>query len=180
MARMPELLPEVTDSKRLTPGARAVMAVQISQIALGVGVGHSLPGEIDSLGILLATRLAMLRALRALALPVDFVIVDGPPLVRLSALLPDARQEHIVDGDRRVLSVAAASIVAKVARDGIMSRLEGSRARARYGFRRHKGYGTPDHVRALLQFGSSPYHRLTWRPMRLLGARESIPQLHHG
>jgi ribonuclease HII len=122
------------------------------------------PEEIDALGIVPATRLAMERALRALPIPAEALIVDA---LTLPVSLP---QRVLVRADARCLSVAAASIVAKVTRDRWM--VEVDRLYPAYGFARHKGYGTPAHRRALHLHGPSPIHRRTFAPVQGLLFRE--------
>ncbi len=149
----------VTDSKLLSPTRREALLDVVYEVALGVGVGWAAPDEIDALGILPATRLAMRRALEALpfypdALLLDYVRLPDVPLPQ--AALPKA--------DGRCLSVAAASIVAKVSRDRQMVALD--RRYPGYGFARHKGYGTAAHRAALARLGPSPLHRMSWAPLR--------------
>jgi ribonuclease HII len=133
----------------------------IQEQALAVGIGAVAPAEIDALGIVSATRKAMTLALAAISPPVDHLLID-----HLS--LPDlcTPQESMPRGDVRVLSIAAASIVAKVSRDRMMIDLD-----ARYpgyGFARHKGYGTAQHRQALQTLGPSDVHRLSFAPLRTL------------
>jgi ribonuclease HII len=118
-------------------------------------------GTIDELGIVPATRQAMGLAIVQLDLPPDFLLIDFLNLPGLSIL-----QKGITSGDALSLSIAAASIVAKVTRDRLMIQLD-----ARYpgyGFARHKGYGTRQHRESLARFGLSPIHRLSFAPMRLM------------
>jgi len=145
----------VRDSKKLSPARREALSKHIRAAALGVGVGWALPGEIDEVNILQATFLAMRRALSRLRVdaPGTFVLVDGDK--EIPGLRP--RQRALVRGDDRSLAVASASIVAKVLRDRWLRRLD--RLYPAYGFARNKGYGTPDHLRALAESGPSPLHR---------------------
>lgn len=146
----------LNDSKRLAPEVRADLAAVVRRKAAGAGLGWSSPAEIDGLGIAEATRLAMRRALAelsALGLAVDLVLVDGHPVRDLG--LP---QRAFVGGDRRVAAIAAASILAKVARDAVMA--SEHVLRPWYGFAAHKGYGTPEHLQALRRHGPSSLHRL--------------------
>ncbi len=157
---LPEALSEVRDSKLLSPAARERLFPLIRERALAVGVGHASAEIIDREGILPATRLAMAEALGALSLRAGAVLVDGP--LRLGpATLP---QRAIVHGDRYSLSIAAASILAKVSRDRYMSAL--SELFPDYGFSRHKGYGTAEHRQALGRLGPCPEHRLSFAPLR--------------
>lgn len=151
-------LAEVRDSKQLDSATRARLLPHILSTATGVGVGAAGPELVDALGIARAGDLAMLRALSALPCAVDFLLVDGFRL-KLSRL----PQRAVVRGDQSVLSIAAASIVAKVHRDAWMVRL-GIEVPG-YGFDRHKGYGTADHLRAIRARGATVHHRLTWAPL---------------
>lgn len=151
-------LADVRDSKQLSPHQREALSGIIRGVALAVGVGWAEVEEIEGLGILPATRLAMARAVRQLPGPVDALLID---YVRLPEVpLP---QRALPRADARCLSVAAASIIAKVERDRRMAELD--REYPGYGFADHKGYGTPQHRRALRQRGPSPLHRRTWRPV---------------
>lgn len=158
-ADVAERLAGVRDSKRLGAAARVALAAVIRSVALTVGVGRAEAVEVDALGIRTATEIAMLRALAALQPPADHALVDGLP-VRLLRL----PQRAIVGGDRTVLSIAAASIVAKVTRDAAMIAL--GAADPDHGWDAHKGYGVAEHLRALSTCGPTTQHRLTWAPMR--------------
>lgn len=158
-----EALSGVRDSKLLSPRRREALSRRVREVALAVGVGWAEVEEIDGLGILPATRLAMVRALRQISGPVDALLLDFVSLPEVS--LP---QRALPRADARCLSVAAASIIAKVERDRRM--VEMDRAYPGYGFARHKGYGTPQHRQALQRLGPSPLHRRTWGPLlRLAG-----------
>jgi ribonuclease HII len=150
----------VRDSKLLTPLRRRAMRDLILKTALAAGVGSARPDEIDSHGVVPATRLAMQRALGALgAVQPDALLIDYIPL-------PEVRlpQRHPAKAEELSLSVAAASILAKVVRDWYM--IEVDSTYPDYGFVRHKGYGTPEHHAALRQLGPSPIHRMRFRPVR--------------
>ncbi|MBN2289327.1 MAG: ribonuclease HII, partial [Candidatus Glassbacteria bacterium] len=125
---------------------------QIMDRSLAVGVGVADHEEIDRINIYNASLSAMYRAVEDLGMVPDVVIVDGPMVLRL-----DLAQQAVPGGDSKCLSVAAASIVAKVARDRMMR--EYDREYPGYGFARHKGYGTEDHLRALGELGPCPIHR---------------------
>lgn len=154
-----QLLDGVRDSKLLSAGRREALLPVIREVALAVGVGWGEVGEIDRWGIVPATRLAMGRAVEDLDGHVDALLVD---YVRLPAIsLP---QHSLPKADCRCLTVAAASIVAKVERDRLMVALD--RDYPGYGFARHKGYGTAEHREALTDLGPSAVHRMSWRPMR--------------
>ncbi|HXW84505.1 MAG TPA: ribonuclease HII [Candidatus Binataceae bacterium] len=142
----------VHDSKQLTAERREELVVQIRERALAIGVGVGEVEEIDRVNIYWATVRASQRALAALVSVPDHVLVDGRGLPGLE--LP---QTHIVGGDRKSFCIAAASIVAKVTRDRIMTELDVHYPN--YGFAQHKGYCTADHIEALGRHGPSPIHR---------------------
>lgn len=155
----PLRIPGLQDSKRLSADRREALAVRIREEALAWAVGVATVEEIDALNIRAAARLAQARAVAALPEPPHLVLVDGPWRIPLE--LP---QKPVVDGDARVALIAAASILAKVERDRIMVDLD-----ARYpgyGFARHKGYPTPEHLQALARLGPCPAHRRSFRPLR--------------
>jgi len=158
----------VRDSKQMTPRARDVQARRIQAEALAWGVGFATHEEIDSLGIIAATRLAMRRALAACALPAVHLLLDA---IRLpDVLLP---QTDLIKGDARSLSIAAASVLAKTARDERMRELDG--LYPGYDFARHKGYGTRLHQAALQSSGPCAVHRRSFAPVRaILAARASV------
>jgi ribonuclease HII len=151
----------VRDSKQLTPAKREEMMVRICEVAEGVEVGWSGPEEVDSAGVVAATRAAMARALARLDGSVDALLIDYLHLPGI-----DLPQRSLPKADVRCLSVAAASIVAKVTRDRHMISLD--EEHPGYGFARHKGYGTPQHKTALTKLGPSPLHRMSWQPLLLL------------
>jgi ribonuclease HII len=166
----PELMTDlagVRDSKRLTAARREAMLELIQEHAVALGVGAVPADEIDFLGIVPATRKAMHLALQKLVPPADCLLIDY-------LLLPDISlpQQSWPKGDARVLSIAAASIVAKVSRDRIMVDLEADLSG--YGFAQHKGYGTPQHRAALAALGPSAVHRLSFAPLRQLKKKVDI------
>lgn len=156
----------VRDSKKLSPLRRQFLFDCIQREATVVGLGVVSADEIDALGILPATRLAMGRAVVNLHCTPDYLLVDA-------LTLPDVKlpQKAIVRGDSSCLSIAAASIVAKVSRDLLM--LELDRQFQGYGFARHKGYATAEHLRWLRHLGPCPIHRKSFAPVRRAGA---VPQ----
>jgi len=158
---------KLCDSKLLTPERREALFHAITTHAVGVGVGIVDHATIDRVNILQATRLAMLEALRQLAVAPDLVITD---FVKLPGLA--CPQRNLVDGDARCATVAAASIIAKVTRDRLM--VEADQQFPAYGFARHKGYATPEHLAALDRLGPCPLHRRTfagvWRQGELFVA----------
>ncbi len=143
------------DSKVLTPERREELFLVISDRARAIGVGIVDHGTIDRINILRATETAMLEALTRLAVAPELVITD---FVALRALA--CPQKNLVDGDARCATVAAASIIAKVTRDRMM--LELDTKYPEYGFARHKGYATPEHLTALDRLGPCPIHRRTF------------------
>lgn len=154
-ARLPDT---VRDSKLLSPAQRETLFPLICQTAVAWGVGQASHIEIDTLGIVPATRLAMTRAIQALTVQPDALLIDAVTLPAVSL-----RQRVLYHADTLCLSVAAASILAKVTRDRLMVELDGQYPG--YGFAAHKGYGTAAHRQALAANGASPIHRLTYRPL---------------
>lgn len=146
----------VRDSKQMTPHQRSLWAEVICRLALAWGVGFASAQEIDTAGIVPATRLAALRAMQMLAQPPQHLLIDF-------LLLPDCAlpQTALVKGDCRSLSIAAASVLAKTARDQQMIELD--QQYPGYGLGVHKGYGTSLHLQALQRLGPSPIHRLSFR-----------------
>ena len=153
-------VPGLRDSKLLTAEARERLSVRIQRDALAWAVGWAEPDEIDTINIHQASLRAMQRAVQALAPCPDFVLVDA---FRIPGI-PMA-QRAVIHGDSRCTAIAAASIVAKVTRDRMM--LELHSRDPRYGFDRHKGYATKDHLEAVAQFGYSEVHRQSFRPPSL-------------
>ena len=147
------------DSKQLSSNDREYWALQIRKIACSVSVGQASVDEIDQIGILPATRLAMQRAFFNLTVFVEHLLIDY-------ILIGDVgiNQTAIPYGDSRALSIAAASVVAKVARDRVMTELD--LQYPQFGFAQHKGYGTPQHQVALNRLGPSPIHRRSFEPTR--------------
>ena len=145
----------LADSKLLTAEQREALFERITALAIAVGVGIVDHETIDRINILQATHRAMIEALAALSVAPDFVITDFVALRNLTC-----PQRNLVDGDARCASVAAASIIAKVTRDRLM--LEADRTFPEYGFARHKGYATPEHLAALDRLGPCALHRRTF------------------
>jgi len=146
--------PRARDSKKLAPERREELFEQIHRSALAIGIGRVEHEEIDRINIYNASLLAMYRAVEDLEAKPDAVLVDGMMVLRLNEKVP---QEALVEGDCRCLSIAAASIVAKVTRDRLMC--EYDLTYPGYGFARHKGYPTSDHFKALKVLGPCPIHR---------------------
>ncbi len=155
-------IPKLADSKLLTPERRDELFEVIRTRAVAVGVSVVDHLTIDRVNILQATRLAMSQALAALTVVPELVITDFVALPSLPC-----PQRNLIDGDARCASVAAASIIAKVTRDRIM--MEADREFPAYGFARHKGYGTPEHLAALDRHGPCPIHRRTFSGVRRQG-----------
>lgn len=153
-------LPGLTDSKQLTRGQRERMDLEIRARAVAYAIGEASPSEIDRLNILGATFLAMERAITALSLKPEYLLVDGNRF-RTTLGVPF---ETIVGGDGRVASIAAASILAKVHRDRLMARL--SEEYPGYGWEQNAGYGTRAHLMGIEEKGLTPYHRRSFRPCR--------------
>ena len=146
----------INDSKKLSARQRELLYDPILSCALDYGIGQSSAQEIDQINIRQATFLAMQRALQQLKNPADFLLIDGrdPLPVSMSMSTP---QQCLVGGDAYCLSIAAASIIAKVYRDRWM--MDMNQADPRYDFARHKGYGTQAHRNLIKQHGPSPLHR---------------------
>ena len=154
------------DSKQLSDRKRRTLAVSIRRHALDYSVAAAEPTEIDGMNILQATLLAMERAVAGLKVAPDVVQVDGNQLPRFAQLPRPVLAEPIVQGDRLVASISAASILAKVYRDRLMGRWHCHFPA--YGFNRNKGYGTAHHLEALARLGPCPIHRQSFAPMRLV------------
>jgi ribonuclease HII len=159
-------IPGLADSKALTEQARERLFDVIVCRAVAWSVASVEPAEIDSINIHQATLQAMRRAVLSLAPLPDAVLVDA---FRIPSLL--MAQRGVVKGDRQCAAIAAASIVAKVTRDRLMNRLHGDDPR--YGFARHKGYATAEHLSAVSRFGYSGIHRRSFRPPTLFDAFDS-------
>lgn len=155
----------LTDSKKLSEKRRGELAVLIKQQALCWALGRAEPHEIDQLNILHATMLAMRRAVAALAITPDWVLVDGnrTPDFGLPA-------SSVIKGDLLVAEISAASILAKVARDAEMQALH--LQYPQYGFNSHKGYPTAVHLEAIAQHGIIEQHRRSFKPVRMLAQEQ--------
>lgn len=153
-------LVDVCDSKKLKPEERERLFELISSAAISWGVGFVPPERIDQVGIVKATREAMVLAISQLNPPPQFLLIDY-------LYLPEVPfpQEAVTSGDASCLSIAAASIVAKVMRDQWMVAMD--KLFPGYGFSEHKGYGTPQHREALKKLGPCPIHRASFAPLRL-------------
>lgn len=147
-------IPGLNDSKKLSPKKRAALAETIKQQALAWGVGVVDQSEIDRINILQASKKAMVEAVRQMGMQPDFLLIDA-----LTVAL-DIPQAGVVHGDALSASIAAASIIAKTYRDALMEMMD--KLYPEYGFKDHKGYGTPRHLEALRRCGPCPVHRVTF------------------
>lgn len=154
----------LADSKSISEKRRQALAEEIQQRALSVSIGRASVEEIDQLNVLQASHLAMRRALAGLSLEPDHVLVDGNKVPEM-----DYSAEAIVQGDKTVDSISAASIVAKVTRDEELVAL--AQDYPGYGFESHKGYPTAQHRRALRTMGPCPAHRRSYAPVQAALAR---------
>lgn len=150
----------LADSKALTEKKRERLYGEIKEKALAWCVAAATPAEIDELNILHASMLAMQRAVEGLSIAPDYALVDGNRCPALAC-----PSEPVVKGDAKVAEISAASILAKVDRDRQMLALH--QQHPDYGFDRHKGYPTPQHLEALERLGALPEHRRSFRPVRL-------------
>ncbi|ULA60145.1 MAG: Ribonuclease HII [Nitrospira sp.] len=160
----------LNDSKQIVEADRVRLFGEIVRRATGVGIGAATEAEIDRLNILQASLLAMRRALMALPIQPDFLLLDAVTLSGLS--IP---QRPIIKGDGLSCSIAAASIVAKVTRDRLM--VEYHRWYPQYNFAEHKGYGTPEHLRLLREHGPCAIHRRSFAPVQHCYAEDAAVDL---
>jgi ribonuclease HII len=161
-------IPGVDDSKKLDAPTRDRLAAEIKASAVAWSVAFAEVGEIDSINIYWAGLLAMRRAVEGLSPAPQHLLIDARRLKDLA--IP---QESIVKGDSRSLSIAAASILAKTARDALMHRLDAEHSG--YGFARHKGYPVREHLAALARLGASPVHRRSFAPVRTVLGLPPLP-----
>ncbi|MCP1660495.1 ribonuclease HII [Neisseria perflava] len=158
-------LPGLTDSKKLSEKKRDTLAAMIKAQAVAWSVASADPAEIQEYNILHATMRAMARAVKGLAVTPHKVWIDGnrvPPDLGVEA-------EAVVKGDSKIMAISAASVLAKTARDAEMYAL--AARYPQYGFDKHKGYGTPQHLAALQQYGVLPEHRKDFAPVKNLLAQ---------
>ena len=154
----------LNDSKQLEPERREVLAGRIRERAVAWAVAAMDAAVIDRVNIYQASRLAMKQAVERLSPAADFLLIDAVPLEM------DIPQRSLIHGDARCQAIAAASIIAKVARDACMRVWD--EIYPQYGLASHKGYNTPEHLRALAEHGPTPLHRLSFEPVR---ARSLFP-----
>ena len=152
-------LDEVRDSKQLSPAKREVLFHHIHEVAVSVGIGMASHKVIDDWGIVAATRKAMRSAIDRLSPAPDYLLID---YIKLPAVT--ISQKGITKGDEICFSIACASIIAKVARDQLMDFAD--MVHPEYGFSRHKGYGTREHLACLGRLGPCSFHRRSFRPVR--------------
>ncbi|CAN5319356.1 ribonuclease HII [soil metagenome] len=165
----PRRVPQgLNDSKKLSAKQRAVLEIEIKAVAVAWCVGLASIEEIEDLNILHAAGLAMCRAIEGLAVKPDIALVDGNYRFKLPCPI-----KTVIKGDSLSCSIAAASILAKEARDRIMVEMDG--LYPGYGFAGHKGYHAAIHVEGLRRLGPSPIHRLSWAPVKLAMAGELAP-----
>ncbi len=156
---LPARLAGLADSKQISPRHRALLEAQIKSQALAWSLGVTWHGEIDRINILQATIRAMIKALTRLKMTPDLVLIDGNQEIPMSIA-----QRAIVGGDASQPCISAASILAKTFRDRLMISLD--KKYPGYGFARHKGYGTREHLMSIRRLGPSPIHRMTFRGVR--------------
>jgi ribonuclease HII len=161
----------VNDSKQLSERERERFYTAIREQAVGTGIGWADVAEIDQLNILEATRLAMRRALDQLVPPPDYVLIDAVSLPGVNIPI-----RPIIKGDSLSISIAAASIVAKVTRDRLMARYDDTFPE--YGFLSHKGYGTAEHLERLARHGPCSIHRRSFAPVKLAMSARNMEQIH--
>lgn len=159
LGRLPVWAHRVKDSKLLSPEQRESLVPLIQRFAVSIGTGIVTPDYIDNYGMTRAVHLAMKRAIKKLSPQPDMVLVDYLTIPNLE--LP---QKGLPEGDSRCFSIACASIIAKVFRDHLMAEMDGKFPG--YGFARHKGYGTEEHLECLRRLGPSPIHRRLFAPVR--------------
>jgi ribonuclease HII len=151
-------IPHLRDSKQLSHEQRCAVYRHIQRLAIAIGVGIVSHEQIDRINILQATYLAMHIALARLMIQPAHILVDGYPITK-----SPYSQTGVIDGDGKSASIAAASIIAKVTRDSIMESLD--RVYPGYGFKQHKGYGTPEHLEQLDRLGPCAIHRRSFQPV---------------
>ena len=152
-------LPGLDDSKKMSEKKRVFLAAKIKEQALAFSLGSATSKEIDLINILKATKLAMKRAFDNLMITSDFVLIDGRDTIDIAVT-----QRAVIGGDGLSASIAAASILAKVARDELMYEMH--EIYPEYSFDQHKGYGTRLHLETIRRFGPCPIHRQSFSPIK--------------
>ena len=148
----------VDDSKKLTEKQREKALEQIKENALAIGIGIASVEEIDRINIYRASREAMHSAIKQLKIKPEFLLIDAMPMIL------DIPSESIIKGDQKSISIAAASIVAKITRDNYM--IEMDKLFPKYNFKQHKGYGTKEHIELIKKYGYTPIHRKSYEPIK--------------
>ena len=161
-------IPGVDDSKKLTPATRERLAIEIKATAVTWSVAYAEVEEIDTINIYWASLLAMRRAIESLAVKPDHLLIDARRLKDVP--MP---QQAIIKGDTKSLSIGAASILAKTARDAVMHKFDAEHPG--YGFCKHKGYPVKEHLAALKRLGACPIHRRSFAPVREILALPPLP-----
>ena len=161
-------IPGVDDSKKLSAAERERIAAEIKRSAVAWAVGFAEVSEIDIINIYWASQLAMKRAVAGLSVRPDHVLIDGRRLKDM-----EIAQQLIIKGDAKSMTIAAASILAKTARDALMHKLDAKYPG--YGFSKHKGYGVPEHLAALKTLGACPVHRTSFAPVRSILGLPPLP-----
>lgn len=156
----------VNDSKQLSAKQRELALIEIKEHALAIGIGISSVEEIDLINIYRASREAMMSAITSLKIKPDYILTDAMPMEI------DIPMESIIKGDQKSISIAAASIIAKTTRDRYM--LDMDRLFPEYGFKRHMGYGTKEHLNAIKTYGITPLHRRTYEPIKSMLRGEQL------
>ncbi|MBS96400.1 MAG: ribonuclease HII [Chloroflexi bacterium] len=154
-----EFYEEINDSKKLTSKKRNSLSILIKRFALTYGIGISSAKEIDQIGIVPATKLSMIRAINHLAPKPEYLLIDSLEIPEI-----DIDQTSLIKGDNISLSIAAASIIAKVARDKMMEKYD--KYFPNYTFKSHKGYYTKSHASELIENGVTKIHRKTFAPIK--------------
>lgn len=153
-------IPHLKDSKKLSARQRNILAEQIQLHAVAIGIGWVSPQDVDKFGITQSVAIAMKKSLDQITVDFTTIIMDG----NYNFLKNDARVVTVVKADDTVACVSAASIIAKVARDSYMNTI--SSEFPEYGFDRHKGYGTAYHMNAIKNYGITPHHRTSFKPVQ--------------
>jgi len=148
----------LTDSKKLSEKKRKLFYAQIIEEAIAVGIAEVSPSEIDDINILEASKLAMIKAVNNLKIKPEYLLIDGNQKINI-----DINQEAIIKGDARSISIAAASVIAKVTRDALMDELDS--LFPEYEFKGHKGYPTKKHLAKLKEYGLLDNYRFSYKPV---------------
>ncbi len=156
------LYDHIKDSKKLTPNQREKLNIFIQNISISYSIFEISPGELDQIGLSQATQKAFFGSIQKLKIKPEHVFTDAFPIKKI---VPEG-QTNIINGDNKSISVAAASIIAKVYRDHLM--IEAHKVYPNYGFDKHKGYGTKLHMEALKKFGPCEIHRKSFKPVKSL------------